>query len=231
MKKINCIILDDEPLAVELMKDYVSKVPNMRLHYAGSDVYEVVELLHQFPIDLVFIDIQMPELTGIELMQMFNANQHFIVTSAYQQYALDAFQFNVIDFLLKPVTFHRFYQSMEKYRSWMGRFKLKDNDHYLFIKADRKFHKIDTGSILYIEGIRDYVKIHTSDEQIMFLENMKDILDKLPANQFLRIHRSYIIPLDKIKMWEGNQIKLENGRYLPIGETYRSMVKSWFNLK
>ncbi|MDR7130203.1 DNA-binding LytR/AlgR family response regulator [Algoriphagus sp. 4150] len=226
-KKIDCIILDDEPLAVELMGDYAKKIPNIRVHYAGSDVFAAVELLHQTPIDLVFIDIQMPELTGIELMQMFNANHHFIVTSAYQEYALDAFQFNVIDFLLKPVTFQRFYQSLKKYSSWLDKFKFKDNAHYLFIKADRKLYKIDTGSIQYIEGIKDYIKIHTDEEQFMFLENMKDMLEKLPVNYFVRIHRSYIIPLNKIKVVEGNQIKLVNGQCLPIGETYKNLVKEW----
>ncbi|MFZ6664800.1 LytR/AlgR family response regulator transcription factor [Peijinzhouia sedimentorum] len=228
-KKINCIILDDEPFAVELIKDYAKKAPTLNIQYAGSEVYKAIEILQNTQIDLLFVDIQMPELTGIELMQMFNQNHNFIITSAYQEYALDAFQFNVIDFLLKPITFNRFYQSIEKYSQWLNNFQPKEPaDNYIFVKADRKHYKINTDSIQYIEGIKDYIRIHTDDDKIMFLENMKDILEKLPDNQFVRIHRSYIIPFNKIKVIEGNQIQMTNGEYLPIGETYRNMVKEWF---
>ena len=226
-KKINCIILDDEPFAVKLIADYASKTPSLNILYAGSDVFKAIEVLNSEIVDLVFVDIQMPQLTGIELMQMFDQKHNFIITSAYSEYAMDAFRFHVVDFLLKPVTFNRFYQSVEKFIRWQETFKNEETDHFLFVKADRKYYKIATDSILYIEGLKDYIRIHTDSERVMVLENMKDILRKLPENQFVRIHRSFIIPKNKIKMIDGHQILLSNGEFLPIGETYRKLVGDW----
>lgn len=230
-KKINCIILDDEPLAVKLIADYASKIPQLHVLYADCDVFKAIEVLNSETVDLIFIDIQMPQLTGIELIQMFNQKHNFIITSAYSEYALDAYQFHVIDFLLKPVTFNRFYQSVEKYLSWQETFQTPESEDFLFVKADRKHYKIATDSILYIEGMKDYIRIHTDTEKIIVLENMKDILEKLPKNRFVRIHRSYIIPFSKIKVIEGYQVQLTNGVYLSIGETYRKLVSEWIDTK
>lgn len=229
--RINCIILDDEPFAVKLIADYASKISCLHILYADVDVFKAIEILNTETVDLVFLDIQMPQLTGIELMQLFNHKHNFIITSAYPEYALDAYQFHVIDFLLKPVTFNRFYQSIEKYNRWQETFQHAKTEDYLFVKADRKHYKIATASILYIEGLKDYIRIHTNTEKLIVLENMKDILEKLPQNQFVRTHRSYIIPLNKIKIIEGNQIQMTNGAYLPIGETYRNLVSEWIGGK
>lgn len=230
-KKINCIILDDEPFAVQLLADYASKIPQLNVLYADSDVFEAIEVLNKKTVDLIFIDIQMPQLTGIELMQMFNHKHNFVITSAYPQYALEAYQFHVVDFIVKPITFNRFYQSVEKYNRWQETFQQQDTDNFLFVKADRKHYKIATDNILFIEGLKDYIRIHTPGEKIMVLENMKDIIEKLPANQFVRIHRSYIIPLNKIKVIEGNQVQMSDGSFLPIGETYRKLVAEWLDKK
>lgn len=230
-KKINCIILDDEPFAVQLLADYASKVPQLNVLYADSDVFEAIEVLNKETVDLIFIDIQMPQLTGIELMQMFNHKHNFIITSAYPQYALEAYQFHVIDFIVKPITFNRFYQSVEKYNRWQETFQQQDTDNFLFVKADRKHYKIATDNILFIEGLKDYIRIHTPGEKIMVLENMKDIIEQLPVNRFVRIHRSYIIPLNKIKVIEGNQVQMSDGSFLPIGETYRKLVAEWLDKK
>lgn len=227
MRKINCIVLDDEPLAVKLIADYASKVPKLNVLYADSDVFKAIEILNSEPVDLIFIDIQMPQLTGIELMQMFNQKHNFIITSAYPHYALEAFQFHVVDFLLKPITFNRFYQSVEKFSRWQETFQRAEEESFLFVKADRKHYKIATNSILFIEGLKDYIRIHNSTEKIIVLENMKDILEKLPQKQFVRIHRSFIIPKNRIKVIEGNQIQMTDGTNLPIGETYRKLVSEW----
>ncbi len=229
--KINCIILDDEPFAVKLIADYASKVPKLNVLSAGSNVFKAIEILNSEAVDLVFLDIQMPQLTGIDLMQLFNQKHNFIIISAYPEYALGSYQFNVIDFLLKPVTFNRFYQSVEKYNRWQEAFQNSEAENFLYVKADRKHYKIATDSILYIEGLKDYICIHTNIEKIIVLENMKDILDKLPENQFVRIHRSYIIPLGKIKIIEGNRIQMTNGEYLSIGETYRKLISEWIEKK
>jgi len=230
-KKINCIILDDEPLAVKLIADYASKIPQLNVLYADCDAFGAIDVLNTETVDLVFIDIQMPQLTGIELIKLFNQKHNFIITSAYSEYALDAYQFHVIDYILKPVTFNRFYQSVEKYNRWQETFQPDEADNYLFVKSDRKHYKIATESILYIEGLKDYIRIHTDTEKIIVLENMKDILEKLPQNQFVRIHRSYIIPFSKIKLIDGYQIQLSNGVYLSVGETYRKLVNEWIDTK
>ncbi|PBI87902.1 Transcriptional regulatory protein YehT [Flavobacterium sp. ACN2] len=143
-KKINCIILDDEPFAVKLIADYASKISRLNVLYADSDVFKAIEVLNTESVDLIFIDIQMPQLTGIELMQMFNQKYNFIITSAYPQYALEAFQFHVIDYLLKPITFNRFYQSVEKFIRWQETFQTteKAGDDFLFVKADRSTIKL-----------------------------------------------------------------------------------------
>jgi len=230
-KRVNCIILDDEPLAVKLLADYAARIPQLNILYADTDVYKAIEVLNTDTVDLVFIDIQMPQLTGIEMMELFNRKHNFIITSAYPEYALDAYRFHVIDFLLKPVTFNRFYQGVEKYNRWQETFQSNETDNFLLVKADRKHYKIATGSVLYIEGLKDYIRIHTDTEKIMVLENMKDILEQLPSGQFIRIHRSYIISQAKIKVIEGNQVQLANGILLPIGETYRKAVSDWLGKK
>ena len=226
-KKITCMILDDEPFAVKLLADYASKIPQLQVLYAATDVFGAIEVLNNETVDLVFIDIQMPQLTGIELIQLFNREHNFIITSAYPEYALDAYQFHVIDYLLKPITFNRFYQSVEKYNRWEETFQQREEDNFLFVKADRKHYKVAMDTILYIEGMKDYIRIHTTTEKIIVLENMKDMLEKLPKDRFVRIHRSYIIALSSIRVVEGYQILLTNGVYLSVGETYRKLVGEW----
>ncbi|WP_343605303.1 LytTR family DNA-binding domain-containing protein [Fluviicola sp.] len=230
---IKCVIIDDEPLAVRLIEDYAKKITSLNVLYAGSDVHQAIDVVTTQDVDLIFLDIQMPELTGIELMKVFNRSNNFIITSAYPEYALEAFQFHVIDFLLKPVTFNRFYQGVEKFIQWRDSFASMpvEQEDSLFVRADRKHYKIAFDDILYVEGLKDYIRIHTPNEKILVLENMKDILEKLPSSRFIRIHRSYIIPTDKIKLIDGNQIQMQNREYLPIGETYRKLVAEWLTKK
>jgi len=226
-KSLSCVILDDEPLAVRLLEEYASKIPFLEALYSGTNAFEAIKVLNQNEVDLVFIDIQMPELTGIEFMELFDKKNNFIITSAYPQYALDSFRFRVIDFILKPITFNRFYQSIDKFLSWKEAFHSTQEEGFLIVKADRKHYKIDLKSIIYIEGLKDYIRIHTDKEKIMTLENMKDIIQKLPSGQFLRIHRSYIVAKSQIKLVEGNRIQLLNQENLPIGETYKEEVLKW----
>lgn len=226
-KSLSCIILDDEPLAVRLLEEYASKIPFLEVLYSGTNAFEAMKVLNHNEVDLVFIDIQMPELTGIEFMELFDKKNNFIITSAYPHYALDSFRFRVIDFVLKPITFNRFYQSINKFLSWKETFHSTDEEDFLIVKADRKHYKIDLKSIIYIESLKDYIRIHTGKEKIMMLENMKDIVQKLPSSQFLRIHRSYIIAKSQVKLVEGNRIQLLNQEYIPIGETYKEKVLNW----
>ena len=223
--------MDDEPLAVQLLEDYAQKIPQLQVHYAGSNPFEAMAVLQTSSIDLVFLDIQMPELTGMEIMQLFNKDHHFIITSAYQEYALPAYEFQVIDYLLKPVIFKRFYQSVEKYLQWRQSFHKEEKADYFFVKADRKHYKIYYDEVFYVEGLKDYIRIHTATEKIMLLENMKDIMEQLPQNLFIRVHRSYIVATDKVKLIDGNRIQLQDLTYIPIGETYRNSVSQWLKDK
>lgn len=224
------IILDDESHAVRLIKDYAEKIPTLKIIYSGNDTYKVLKFLKDQSDILVFIDLQMPELSGLEIMQM-NKNFHhnFIITSAYQEFALEAFKYKVIDFLVKPVTFQRFHESVQKYLDWQNSFNTTSPKNELYIKAERKIYRIIPEEIMYIEGLKDYIRIHLEDKKIIAYENMKDIIGRLPNNKFLRIHRSYIIPVEKIKLLEGNRIWLYGDIRLPIGETYRKEIKAIFS--
>ena len=226
---IKCLILDDEPLAVKLIADYTRQLPELEVVYAGSQVYQAMQVLQSQPVDLVFIDIQMPELSGMEFMRHFNHRHHFIITSAYQEYALNAFEFQVVDFLLKPIVFDRFRQSVNKFIQWQQNFSRTADNGYLFVRADRQYHQVPIDTITYIEALKDYIRIHTTQNTILVWENMKDILDRLPAKEFMRIHRSYIVSFQQVKLVENNRIHLQNGNLLPVGETYRKAVANWVN--
>ncbi len=226
---IKCLILDDEPLAVKLITDYARQLPELEIVHSSTHVYEAIKVLKSQPVDLVFIDIQMPELNGMEFMKQFNQHHHFIITSAYQEYALDAFEFQVVDFLLKPIVFNRFKQSVDKLIQWRQHFTHAAESGYLMVRADRQYHPIAFDNILYIEALKDYIRIHTNEKALLVWENMKDILGRLPSQQFLRIHRSYIISTQQIKLVESNRVQLTNSNWLPVGETYRKIVSDWFS--
>lgn len=227
-KQVSCIILDDEPYAVELLNSHVDKVPFLTLIYGGSDVYSAIDLLKTQKVDLIFIDIQMPKMTGIEFMEMADKDQKFIVTSAYPEYALESFNYKVVDYLMKPIFFRRFYKSLEKYVDWSNQFSENSATDDLFVKSDRKIYRIPPDRISHIEGLGDYIRIHTPDEKITIYETMKEMLRKLPTSKFLRIHRSYIVGIQHIKMLDGNTLTLDNGIQLTIGETYRQKVHGFF---
>lgn len=225
MTKIKCIILDDEPLAVELLKKHASENENLIVSLATTEVFEAIDFLKNNKVDLIFTDIQMPELTGIQLMKILDHSQKFIVTTAYQDYALESFNFHVFDYLLKPITKDRFDSSVKKYVDFFQTTSTKNLSTYLFVKADGKQVKINFSDLIYIEGLKDYIRIHTKTEKILVLETMKSFEEKLP-NHFKRIHRSYIINLDFLTSIDGNSVYL-NQKILPIGETYRKEMKDF----
>lgn len=226
MKKIKCIILDDEPLAVELLKSYVDKQLQLEIALATTDVFEVIEYLQKQTVDLIFIDIQMPELSGIQLMQMFNKDNYFIVTTAYANYALESYDYRVIDYLLKPISFDKFHKSVQKFTDFVT---LETHNH-LFVKVDGRQVKINPKDIIFIEGLSDYIRIHMPNERLVVLDNLKDFINKLSPKEFMRIHKSYIIQLDKVKSIDGNMIYHDLGS-IPIGETYKNEVKKWIGNK
>ncbi len=225
MKKVSCIILDDEPLAVELLQHYASKLPSLNVVLATTDVFEVITFMQNNKVDLFFIDIQMPELSGIQMMELFNKDSHFIITSAYPNYALKSYEFRVIDYLLKPISFDKFHKAVTKFLDY-SKEPNEPSESVLFVKVDGKQVRIQTDEIYFIEGLSDYIKIHLKDERLVVHDTLRDFITKLPEHHFMRIHRSYIINLHKIKSVDGNAIHHELG-FIPIGETYKNEIKIW----
>lgn len=228
---INVIIVDDEPLAQDVLETYVEKVPELNLVKKCSNALQANEVLKNENIDLMFLDIQMPQLTGIDFLKTLSNPPLVIFTTAYDNYAIEGFELNALDYLLKPISLERFIKAVNKA---MDQIELKkkegstesittDSD-YIFVKADKKLVKISYADILYIEGLKDYVIIRMDASRVITLQTMKSLEDKLPEGIFKRIHRSYIINLDKINAIIGNMVEVvEKGqpKHLPIGKNYR----------
>ncbi|RLZ12314.1 LytR/AlgR family response regulator transcription factor [Faecalibacter macacae] len=225
MNKLKCIIIDDEPLAVELLENYARENQYLDLVFSTTEVFEAINFLKSTKVDLIFTDIQMPDLTGIQLMKVLDQTQKFILTTAYPDYALESFNYNVIDYLLKPISKEKFDQSVIKF---MELFSIKKSieSNYIFVKSDGRQVKLFFDDILYIEGLKDYLKIYTKTFKILVLETMKSFEEKLPQN-FQRIHRSYTINTDCINAVDGNSVYISD-QLLPIGETYRKDFKKIF---
>jgi len=230
--KINCIAIDDEPLALEIISDYVERFPFLNLLATFTSATESISFIKQNKIDLIFLDIQMEELTGIQLLNIINPHPHVIFTTAYDTYALQGYELNVIDYLLKPFSFERFAKAIDKAYEKIVINQApasadnkeiqaaKQKDSYIFIKADSKMRKVELNDILYIEGQGDYLKIVTNKERIMALLNFKKIEGILPDDRFIRVHKSYIIAVDKIDYVEKNRIKIAD-QLIPVSDTYK----------
>jgi len=222
---IRTAIVDDEPLAVEILKDYVEKTASLTLILAGSDVFRTLQLLQSGEIDLVLLDIQMPELTGIQFMKIVGDSSKIIVTTAYPDYALEGYELNVADYLLKPISYERFSKAINKIKVVAGNSAAVHGGPFLpdfiFVKSEYKLVKIMLNDILYIESLRDYIAIYTTkNEKIMTLESLRNMEQTLPAANFVRVHKSFIVSLSKIKFVERNRIIIED-KHIPVGESYQ----------
>jgi DNA-binding LytR/AlgR family response regulator len=221
------MVVDDEPWALKLLCDYVAKSPDLELVFETTHAQAALEKLQHGGVDLVFLDIQMPELSGIEFMKMNAANTKVVVTTAYAEYALEGYDFDVVDFLLKPITFERFRVAVTKSllrsaQSLEGTVKPMES---IFIKTTYKIQKLDFSSILYLEALRDYIAFHTTSGKILTLESMKNMEEMLPRHLFVRIHKSYIINKSKIELLDNGKVII-NSIYLPIGKTYKKQFLS-----
>lgn len=221
---IRCFLIDDEPLALDLLKDYVTKIDF--LEYVGSttDAISAFEILREEQVDLLFLDIQMPDIDGIQFMKILQNKCKVILTTAYDQYALEGYKHSVIDYLMKPISFNTFYESAIRAQMHFPESLAIEND-FFFVKTDGKLVMVQSNDLLHIEGLKDYILIHLVAEKLVVLENLKDIEAKLSHKNFMRIHKSYIVRLDRINSIEGNRVFVE-GKEIPIGETYK---KSFFN--
>ncbi|HEY4206414.1 MAG TPA: LytTR family DNA-binding domain-containing protein [Puia sp.] len=233
---IRCIIVDDEPLAVTLLADYVQKTPGLEVVHRTTHVLEALQAVQKDKADLLFLDIQMPELTGIQFMKIIRRRCKVILTTAYTQYALEGYEHDVVDYLLKPITLDRFMIAVEKVKERLGQAPEKVSaappaqapDH-LFIRTEYRIQRVDLGAIHYIEALRDYVAIHTDKGRILSLESMKHMEELLPEDQFMRIHKSYIIHRGKIDFLERGRVVIGK-EYLPIGDTYKEKVRAKLGL-
>jgi two-component system, LytTR family, response regulator len=229
---IRCIIVDDEPLALHVLEDYMSKIPFLQLVKATTNPIEALTLVQEGNVDLVFLDVQMPELTGIQFLRIANGKAKVILTTAYPQYALEGYELDVIDYLLKPIAFDRFFKAVQKAQGILqpaakplqpepAQKPQQDFlSDFIFVKTEHKIQKVYLNDILFIEGLKDYISIFTTTERIITLQNMKKMEDALPAKNFMRVHKSYIVSINKIDSIERSRIFIGD-KIIPVGDTYR----------
>ena len=241
MANIRCAVVDDEPLALGLMASYVKKTPFLELVGAYSSAVQAMQEMHDHPVDLVFLDIQMPELNGLDYSRMVPPQTRVVFTTAFNQYAIDGYKVNALDYLLKPISYPDFLQAANKAQEW---FKLveqsqqpapqqaekADEIESIFVKSDYKLIQIELKNILYIEGLKDYVKIfeENATKPILSLMSMKSLEEMLPAGRFIRVHRSYIVQKEKIRIIEHNRIVF-GSTYIPIGDSYKQAFQDFLN--
>ncbi|MDR1201777.1 MAG: LytTR family DNA-binding domain-containing protein [Tannerellaceae bacterium] len=238
---LTCAIIDDEPLAVSLLESYVNKTPFLKLSGTYNSAVNALAELERETVELLFLDIQMPELNGMEFSRMVTYDTRIIFTTAFGQYALDSYKVNALDYLLKPISYPDFLQSAQKALQWYELLR-KPNAHItetadkkqepesIFIKSEYKLIQIELAKILYIEGLKDYVKIYIEDQPrpILSLMSMKSMEESLPASRFVRVHRSFIVQPEKIKVIERNRIVFGK-EYIPISDSYKDTFNAFLS--
>lgn len=234
---MNCIIIDDEILARKYIKDYVSKIPFLNLIGDYNSPMKAIDQIENGKVDLLFLDIQMPNITGIDFLKRLKIQQKVILTTAYSDYAIEGYELDVIDYLLKPISFDRFLQAVYKAKAQSTKpinietpiSSVTKEDDFLLIKADRKYYKVNFDELLYIEGQKAYVSFHCVDgKRITALYSLKDLENELPKNSFLRIHKSFIVSTTKIKTFQAHEVEIE-GKKLPVGKNYKNIIFNFFN--
>jgi len=218
--KISCIIVENEPLAMERIKTYVEKLPFLNLLACFETGIDALVFLKTAQVDLIFLDINLGEISGIQFLEAGKIKSKVIVTTAYEEYALKGYELNVTDYLLKPFSFERFFQAVSKVQDEVDRQMNKTEIRYIFIKTEYRLEKIMLNEILFIEGMRDYRRIHTTNKRIMTLQTFKDLEIEIPENIICRVHKSYMVAIDKIESIEKDEIKID-GIYIPVSETYK----------
>ena len=237
---LNCVIIDDEPLAQELLQSYVEKTPFLHLVGTYSNAIQAMkELVSKEPIQLMFLDIQMPGLNGLEFSRLVDAQTRIVFTTAFEQYALDSYKVNALDYLLKPISYTDFMQAVNKAVNWfelqekskMGsQEQSSDSQEFIYVKSDYKLVQIPLNRILYIEGLKDYIKIHIEGEPkaVLSLLSMKMMEERLPSDRFIRVHRSYIVQKSMIKIIDRGRIVFDK-EYIPISDSYKQELLEYIN--
>ena len=237
---IKTLLVDDEPLALDIIESFVSKIPSLELVERCDNAISAMEVLQNKEVDLIFLDIQMPQITGIEFLKSLRNPPLVVFTTAYPEYAIEGFELDAVDYLLKPISLDRFMKAVNKVTE---RIQLKKQgnstieeigEDYFFVKSDKKLIKVNFGEIIYIEGLKDYVIIRMENNRIIALQTMKSLEDKLQSLNFRRVHRSFIVNVDKIQALDGNSLEvIEKGQIksIPIGKNYRDELLDMINDK
>jgi DNA-binding LytR/AlgR family response regulator len=236
---IRCLAIDDEYLALELLEDNIRKVPFLELVKSCNSAAEAMEILQGETVDLIFLDIQMPDITGIQMLKSLKTKPLVIFTTAYEKYALQGYELDVIDYLLKPFSFERFLKAVNKAQEYVslkersqshGAEEVRISHDFLFVKADYRLVKVDLKDILYIEGLKDYIKIYvaTSEKPVVTLLSLKTIEEKLPQDQFVRVHKSYIVALKNVEFIQKTHLQIRK-KEIPVSDHYRDQLYKIIN--
>ncbi|MBK7713246.1 MAG: response regulator transcription factor [Bacteroidales bacterium] len=228
--QIKCIAIDDEPLALSKLEGFIGRIPELNLARTFDNSIEAMVWLKENQADLIFLDIQMKQLTGIQFLEATGTTSKIIITSAYDEYAIKGYDLNVTDYLLKPFSFQRFVQGVNKVMDFYSQnpgnsATTSGSDDFIFIKTEYRLERVDLGQILYIEGMKDYLRIVCIDKKIMTLQSFSKLEESLPLNKFCRVHKSYIVSIDKIKSIERNVILIAEHR-IPVSNTYKESFYS-----
>ena len=233
--KLRTIAIDDEPLALHLVSDYIDKTPFLELLGAFDNPLDVLDFLSTQAVDLIFVDIQMPDLTGIEFARSLENSPKIVFTTAYEKYAVEGFKLNAIDYLLKPFSYEEFLKAAQKARKQAeleanALPSIEANSQFLFLKSEYKIRRINFNDILYIEGLKDYIKVYTKGEEkpVLSLNSMKSLEQKLPENKFMRVHRSFIVNLDRIDTIERSRI-IFGKTYIPVSDQYKAKFQEFLD--
>ncbi len=230
---INCLAIDDEPLALKQIGTYIEKTPFLDCKALCNNAFEPLTYLTENEVDLLFVDINMPDLNGLDLVRSLTQKPQIIFTTAYSEYAIDGFQVDALDYLLKPISYAVFLKAVNKAKTW---FELKSKqseviqttNDYIFVKSEYKLMRILLSEIKYIESANEYIQIHLlNDEPITSLIRLKVIEEQLPKDRFMRVHRSFIVNLDRVKVIERNRIIFDHHTYIPIGDQYREIFQAF----
>jgi two-component system, LytTR family, response regulator len=229
---LKCIAIDDEPLALEIIKSYAIQLPQLQLLQTFDDAISAGEFLRNAPVDLLLVDIHMPDISGIELVKSLKVKPAIIFTTAHKKFAYDGFELEALDYLLKPIDFGRFKKAVMKaveFDQYKNAAK-ETTREFFFVRSEYKMVKIDLDEIDYIESLEDYIKIHIANGRpILTLMTLKAVVEKLPDDKFIRIHRSYAIPLNRIRSVVNKKVLLTSSKELPISDTYLSAINAWMN--
>ncbi|OWP61919.1 DNA-binding response regulator [Hymenobacter amundsenii] len=223
---IPCLLVDDKPLALDLLTDYVAQVPALQLAGRSENPVEALNWVGERRVELIFLDIQMPQLTGLQFLQALDRRAQVVLTTAYADYALHGFEHDVVDYLLKPISFERFYQAVQKAHRRLRPAAAEAPRPYLFVKTEHRMQRVDLAEVRYLEGLQNYVVIHTATEKIIARQTLNSLEASLPASTFVRVHKSYIVSLAHIHTVERSRILIQvagsDARVIPVGDAYRS---------